>query len=234
MNEFQAGAIKPIECFREGWKLIKTDYWTFFVISLLGALLGGISFYVLLGAMMCGIFFCFLQKIDGFTVSLDGLWKGFDYFTPGLLVTILIAVPMFFVFGVIYAPLVLAAVLGSRLSPDELTGLIFGALAIDVVLAFAMTCFHTLLIFAFPLIVDRNLTARRAVVMSVRAAWNNLSGVAGLAAVGIVLSLFGIITCGIGMYFILPLIFAGYAVAYRKVFPAEPVGNLIPPSPNFY
>lgn len=234
MTEFQTGAIKPIECFREGWEVIKSDYWTFFVISLLGLIIGGFSFYILLGAMLCGIYYCFLRKIDGHPVSFDGLWKGFDYFLPSLLATVLFVVPMFVIFGVIYAPLILAAVMGTRLSPEELTGLFFGAIAVDIVLAFVVTCFHTLLIFAFPLIVDRNLTARQAAVTSARAVWNNLSGVVGLVAVGIVLSLFGIITCGIGMYFIMPLMLAGYAVAYRKIFPALRVGNLNPPSPNFY
>lgn len=234
MTEFQTGAIKPIECFREGWELMKNDYWTFFIISLIGALIGGISFYVLLGAMICGIYFCFLRKIDGFPVSFDDLWKGFAFFKPSLLVTILIVVPMFITFGVIYAPLILAAIMGTRLGPDELIGLFFGALALDVVLAFAMTCFHTLLLFAFPLIVDRSLTARQAVVTSARAVWGNLSGVAGMVGVGIVLSLFGIITCGVGMYFIMPVMLAGYAVAYRKIFPATSNGNVNPPPPNFY
>lgn len=235
MIEFQTGAIKPVECFREGWKLIKSDYWTFFVITLVGALIGGLSFYVLLGAMMCGIFFCFLRRIDGREVSFDGLWKGFDYFLPSLLITILIAAPMLVVFGVVYVPLVLAMVMGAQLSPDELMRLFVGALALDVVLAFAMTCFHTLLIFAFPLIVDRNLTARQAVATSARAVWRNLSGIAGLIAVGIILSLFGIITCGVGMYFIMPILLAGHAVAYRKIFPAAAAsGNFNPPPPNFY
>lgn len=234
MTEFQTGVIKPIECFREGWELIKSDYWTFFVVSLLGGLIGGVSMYILLGAMMCGIYYCFLRRIDGYPVSFDDLWKGFDYLLPGLLVTILIAVPMFVIFGIVYAPLILAAIMGSHLSPDELAGLFFGAIALDIVLAFVVTCFHTLLLFAFPLIVDRNLSAGRAIVTSAKAVWGNLSGVVGLIAVGIVLSLFGIITCGIGMYFVMPILMAGFAAAYRKVFPAAKGENFNPPPPNFY
>ena len=233
MTEFQTAVIKPVECFREGWELIKSDYWTFFVVSLLGALIGGVSFYILLGAMICGIYYCFLQRIDGYPVSFEGLWKGFDYFFPGFLVTILIAVPMFVIFGIVYARLILAAVMGMRLSPDELMGLFFGAIALDVLLAFIVTCFHTLLLFAFPLIVDRNLSAGQAIVTSAKAVWRNLSGVVGLIAVGIVLSLFGIITCGIGMYFAMPILMAGFAVAYRKIFPVAKGENFNPPPPNF-
>lgn len=234
MTEIKTGVIKPIECFKEGWQLIKNDYWILFAVSLVGGLIGGMSFYVLLGAMVCGIYYCYLQTIDGKPISFDGLWKGFSYFLPSLLVTILIVIPMFIIFGVIYAPFVMAMVMGSKLSPDELMGLMFGALAIDVVLAIIMTCFHTLLMFSFPLIVDRNLGAFEAIKTSARAVLRNLGGVVGLIGVGIVLSLFGIITCGVGMYFIMPVMLAGYAVAYRKIFPAPSSGNFNPPTPDYY
>lgn len=234
MTEIKTGVIKPIECFKEGWELIKNDYWILFAISLVGAIIGGMSFYVLIGAMICGIYYCFLQKIDGETVSFDGLWKGFSYFLPSVLVTILIVVPMFIVFGVIYVPLIMATIMGPRMSPDEFFGLFLGALAVDFVLIVIMTCFHTLLLFSFPLIVDRKLGAWESVATSAKAVWRNLSGVAGLIGVGIVLSLFGIITCGLGMYFILPILLAGYAVAYRKIFPVQTNRNFNPPTPDFY
>ena len=234
MPEFQTGVIKPIECFREGWETIKSEYWTFFAVSLLGALIGGMSFYILLGAMLCGIYYCYLRRIDGHPVSFENLWKGFDYFLPSLLVTILFVAPMLIIFGVVYIPMIVAAMMGSRLSSDEIATLFFSAVAVDVVLAFFVTCFHTLLLFAFPLIVDRNLTARQSIVTSAKAVWHNLSGVVGLIAIGIVLSLFGIITCGIGMYFVMPILMAGYAVAYRKIFPAARNSNFNPPPPNFY
>ncbi len=234
MTEIRTGVIKPIECFKEGWELIKKDYWILFAVSLVGGLIGGMSMYILLGAMICGIYYCYLQAIDGKSVSFDELWKGFGYFLPAFLVTILIVVPMLVLFGVMYAPLIMAAVMGSKLSPEELMGMMIGALAVDVVLAIIMTCFHTLLMFAFPLIIDRNLGAWSAVTTSAKAVWRNLGGVVGLIGVGIVLSLFGIITCGLGMYFIMPIMLAGYAVAYRKIFPAAANRNINPPTPDFY
>lgn len=234
MTEIKTGVINPIECFKEGWELIKNDYWILFAVSLVGGIIGGISFYILLGAMFCGIYYCFLQTIDGNRASFDGLWKGFSYFLPSLMVTILIVVPMLVLFGVIYVPVILAAVMGSKLSPEEFMGIMFGALAVDFVIAIVMTCFHTLLMFSFPLIVDRNLGALEAVKTSAKAVWRNLSGVAGLIGVGIVLSLFGIITCGLGMYFIMPIMLAGYTVAYRKIFPAQSNRNFNPPTPDFY
>jgi hypothetical protein len=63
MAEIQTGVIRPVECMKEGWELIKQDYWIFFAITLVGFLIGGISMYILVGAMFCGIFYCYLQKI---------------------------------------------------------------------------------------------------------------------------------------------------------------------------
>lgn len=232
--EITTGNIKPIECFKEGWEIIKSEYWLFFAISLIGLLIGGFSMYVLVGAMLCGIYYCFLQKVDGYPVSLDGLWKGFSFFVPSFVVMILIVVPMFILFGVIYAPIIMAAIMGSKLSSDEFMGLMFGAFAVDIVLAIIMTCFHTLLLFSFHLIVDRKLGAWQAISTSAKAVWRNLSGVAGLIGVAILLSFVGALTCGLGTYFILPIMFAGYTVAYRKVFPAQSNTNFNPPAPNIY
>ncbi|HQU82793.1 MAG TPA: hypothetical protein PKY59_06700 [Pyrinomonadaceae bacterium] len=232
-NEFRKGVIHPVECFKEGWELIKNEYWMFFAISLVGALIGGISMYILLGAMMCGMYYCFLQKIDGNPVSIDGLWKGFGVIAPSLIVTVFIVVPMFVLMGIIYAPLIMAAAMGSKLSADELTQLFFGAFAVDVVIAVIMTCFHTLLLFSFHLIIDRKLGGIQAMLTSAKAVWQNLSGVAGLLGVAILLSIPAMLTCGIGVYFLLPIMLAGYTVAYRKMFPAIS-GNFNPPPPNAY
>lgn len=232
-NEFRKGVIQPIECFKEGWEIIKNDYWLFFAISLVGMLIGGVSMYILVGAMMCGIYYCFLQKVDGNPASLDGLWTGFSYLVPSLIVTVFIVVPVFVMLGIIYTPIIMAATMGSKLSADELTQLLVGAFAVDMVFVLIMTCFHTLLIFSFHLIVDRKLGGIQAMLTSAKAVWNNLSGVAGMIGVGILLSIPAMLTCGIGVYFLLPIMLAGYTVAYRKMFPKIGM-NYNPPPPNAY
>ncbi len=235
-QEFQTGVIRPVECFKEGWDLIKSDYWILFAISLVGMLIGGFSMYILLGAMLCGIYYCFLQKIDTGTVSFDDLWKGFSVILPGFIVTLLIVVPMFIVFGIIYIPVILALVMGSNLSPDEAMGLFVSAAIFDVIVAVIMVCLHTLLIFSFPLIIDRKMSALESVKLSARAVWQNLAGIAGLIGLSYILILIpGILTCGIGSYFVIPIMFAGFMVAYRKIFPS--LDNKIynqPPPPNAF
>lgn len=234
---FKTNVIEPVQCFKDGWELIKSDYWLLFAVSLLGALIGGFSLNILLGAMLCGIYFSFLRKIDTGRARFDDLWKGFGYFVPSLLVTILIVVPMLFVYGIMYVPIIFAAALGSEISPDELMTMIFAAIIIEIVLAFVLVCFHTLLAFAFPLIVDRDLPATAAVKTSARAVWRNLSGAAGLVGIGFLLMIPGILTCGIGMYFLLPLIFAAFTIAYRRVFPArgsDSTDRTSPPPPSAF
>src|SRR3954471_21536446 len=93
-TDFTTGRIKAMDCAREGWELIKADYWLLFGISIVGALLAGVTFYVLIGPMVCGIFYSYLKKIDGQPVTFDDLWTGFKFFWPSLLVTIVIVVPI--------------------------------------------------------------------------------------------------------------------------------------------
>jgi len=235
MIESKTGVIHPVECYKEGWELIKDQYWLLFAVTLVGALIGVFSMYILLGAMICGIYFCYLQKIDGKTVSIDGLWVGFQKFLPSFVLMLLIMIPLVLVYIVIYVPILMAAMMGSKLSSDELLQLFVGAIVVDTVLIVLMTCFHTLLLFSFPLIIDRNLGARQAIVTSAKAVWKNLGGIAGMIVVAFIVSIpVSILTCGLGAYFLMPIMFAGYALAYRKIFPSPDHRTFNPPPPSAF
>ena len=235
MTEFKTGAIRPVECFKEGWELIKDQYWLLFGITFVGIFIGAFSMYILLGAMMCGIYFCYLQKIDGKIVSFDGLWFGFEKFLPSFVLLLLMLIPVIIVYVIIYIPIMIAAMMASRLSSDELMLLFGGAIIVDVILIVLMTCFHTLLMFSFPLIIDRNLGAWQSITTSAKAVWRNLGGIAGMLGVAIVVSILAtVLTCGFGAYFLMPIMFAGYAVAYRKVFPALGNQGFNPPPPSAF
>lgn len=233
-TEFRTSVISPVECVKEGWELIKADYWILFAITIVGALIGGVTMYILLGAMFCGIFYCYLQTIDGKVVSFDGLWKGFEWFVPGLIVTIFIIVPIIVLYIAIYIPVVMAMVMGSQLGEAGMMGLLIAAVAFDFVLIILMTCFHTLLMFSFPLIVDRNLSAIQSMKTSAKAVWKNMGGVVGLIAVNFGLMILGYLALCIGVYFVIPIMMAGNVVAYRKVFPSLNPGSFNPPPPNLY
>lgn len=232
-EHFEKVSIKPVECFKQGYEVIKSDYWLLFAVILLGIMIGGMTLYILLGAMLCGIYLCFLAKIDGKPVSLDLLWKGFEFIAPSLLVTAFIVVPVIVLYLGIYGQLVAAIIFGQNLPPDKIMAILFGSLAFDAVAMIIMVCFHTLLIFSFHLIIDRRLSGWAAMKTSAKAVWANLSGIAGLFGVGFLLTLAGALVCGFGAYFTIPIVFAGYTVAYRKIFPALNQ-NFNPPSPEFY
>lgn len=220
--EIRTGVIKPIECVKEGFALIKSEYWLLFAIWLVGGMIGSISLLIAAGAMTCGTFYCFLKKIDGKPISFDDLFKGMQWFLPGLIVMAIIAVPMILVFGILYFPIIMSAVMGSKLSQDELMTMFLGAIAVDLVVTVIMVCIHTLLIFSFPLIVDRGLGAFSAMGTSAKAVLKNLGGVTGLFVVNFGLALAGELAFCIGIYLVIPIIIAANVVAYRKIFPAQP------------
>jgi len=52
--EFRTGVIKPIECVKEGWELIKSDYWLLFAVTLVGVLIGAMTLYIYSEAWFAG------------------------------------------------------------------------------------------------------------------------------------------------------------------------------------
>jgi hypothetical protein len=220
---FNAAAIRPIECVREAWELIKSDYWILFAISIVGAMLAGVTVYVLLGAMVCGIMGCYLKKIDGGEVKFDDLWLGMKYLVPSIPIVLLLVVPIVIYFIVmfvtLYSPLIALAVMGENADPTIIIATLGVAIAIDVVVAIAMTCVHSLIIFAFPLMVDRGLNAMDSIKLSARAAMKNLGGIGGLIVVQFGLIILGELMLCVGLYLMIPILTATNLVAYRKVFP---------------
>ena len=234
-TEFRTGVINPIECVKEGFDRIKKDYWVLFAIALVGGIIGGITMYILAGAMICGIFLAYLNAIDGKRVAFDDLWKGMNYFGPGLVVILLVIVPAIAYYLFVYVTLIAAVITGTQTGEAGLVGAFVVVALIDFVVLLVMVCFHTLLMFSFPLIIDRNLSAIDSVKTSAKAVWQNLGGVAGLVAVNIGLMFVGYAALCVGLYFVIPIMIAGNAVAYRRVFPSlETRPNTAPPPPDAY
>ena len=94
-TEFRRNAIAPMECIKEGWALIKHQYWLFFGISIVGLLIGGLVPIVLLGPVMVGIFLCLQRRQRNQPVEFSLLFKGFDQFVAGLIVAVLKVLPIF-------------------------------------------------------------------------------------------------------------------------------------------
>ena len=218
-TEFQTGVIKPIEVYKESWELIKNQYWLIFAITLVGMLIGGAVPIFLIGPMICGIYICLFQKIEGRQVVFESLFEGFSYFVPSLIVAVVIMVPIFLLVITVYIPMVGMAIAGPKMKESEMIPFLIGTLVFELIAALIMVCFHTLLMFAFPLIVDRKLSGWQAMKTSAKAVWHNLAGVAGLFGVGFLIGILGYMALCVGLYLVIPLIFTSNAVAFRKIFP---------------
>lgn len=234
--EFRTGAIRPVECFKEGWELIKDEYWLIFGITFVGMLIGGIvPLAIMLGAMYCGIYYVLLQKMNHQPVRFEDLFKGFNYFLPSLIATLIFIIPviifMLFSYASVFA--VLFSMTDSRggIGPEAVFALYLTLIVEGVIFAVVLGCVHALIIFTYPLIVEHNLSGMDAFKTSARAVWANLSGVVSLILLEFALGFIGYLLCGIGLYFVMPILFAGVLVAYRRVFPNFQYGEFSQPPP---
>src|ERR1700716_4068150 len=92
--QFRTGVIKPTECVKEAWALVKDQYWLFLGIIFVGVLIGSAVPIVLLGPMMVGIYLCLFRRMRGEPVEFGNLFKGFDYFAQGLIAALLQMIPV--------------------------------------------------------------------------------------------------------------------------------------------
>ncbi len=236
-NEFNTGVIRPVECMKEGWELIKDEYWLFLGITFVGMLIGGIiPLGIGIGAMFCGIYYVLLQKMNGRRVEFGDLFKGFNYFVPALVTSLIVIIPSIIAVFVLYGSVIALffAVMASQ-NGAMLVGALATVFVEVIILWLVLGSLHALVMFAYPLIVERNLNGVDAFKLSARAVWANLSGVVGIILLEFVMGIVGYMALAIGVYFVLPIMFAGVLVAYRKVFP--PLNNnqtYNPPQPNMY
>src|SRR5262245_28718006 len=93
-SDFRVGVIKPMECIKEAWALIKDEYWLCFGLTIVALLLGCGVPIGLMGPMMVGLFLCLLEKHDRRPFEFGLLFKGFDHFVAGLIVTALKMIPL--------------------------------------------------------------------------------------------------------------------------------------------
>src|SRR6266550_8413022 len=235
--QFRTGVIKPVECVKEGWALIKDQYWLFLGIVFVGVFIGSAVPIVLIGPMMVGIYLCFFRRMRGEPVEFGNLFKGFDYFAQSLIATLIQMIPMVIVmvplYIIMFAFMIMSVPRGPA-SPDESATFVFTFLGFYllfiVVILTVVIIVSIFFMFAFPLIADRNLSGLDAVKLSIKAARANFGGVFGLVLMCVGLGILGVICCYVGAFLVMPVSFAAYAVAYRRVFP-EISQNFAPPPP---
>jgi len=239
---FKRNAVEPVKCLKEGWNLVKDQYWLFVGMCLVGMLIGSaVPLGILLGPMMCGIYYTFFQKRRGRPIEFGNLFKGFDYFGQSLIATLIHVVPIV----IIVVPAYIAFYVGFILtmlqqqqSGEPNPGLLFGFLGVFMifwlVVVVAIILVSIGFTFVYPLIVDRGFSGIDAVKLSFRAAMANFWRLLGLTLLTALMGCVGVLLCFVGIVFVYPIAFAALAVAYEQVFGlGDPISNLPPPPPSF-
>ena len=239
---FRRNAVEPIECIKGGWDIVKNQYWLFVGMTLIGILIGSaVPLGILLGPMMCGLYLSFLKVRRGEPIEFGTLFKGFDYFGPSVIATLLhvvpiiaIVLPAYFVFYI--SIFVSMAAQGDEPNPLAFFGVLamFGifwivVLVVVIIISIGFT-------FTYPLIVDRKLQGFDAVKLSFRAAMANFWRLLGMMLLTSLMSIAGVLACYIGMFFVFPIVYATMAKAYEQVFglsDGTQFSNMPPPPPVF-
>lgn len=235
-SDFNIGVVAPFECLKEGWALIKDQYWLFLGLALVAMLIGGAVPIVLIGPMMCGLYLCLFAKMRGQPVEFGDLFKGFDYFVHGLVAAAIQTVPLFIVLIPSY---VLIFVFSIATMPHDRyareqgppAGFFIGMMLFVLVMMVVSMTIHLLFVFAYPLIVDRKLSGWDAIKLSARASMKNFGGMLGLILLNFLLGMLGALACYVGVFFVMPISFASYAAAYRRIFPDIAPSMPSPPPP---
>jgi len=174
---------------------------------------------------MCGIYLCLFALMRGERIEFGLLFKGFDYFVPSLVATLVQLVPVMVILIPAYMILIASFVLSgaaraSRGAPSgsDLGGVVMVAVLVMLLITAVSVAVGLFFAFTYPLVVDRKLSGLDACRVSVRAVLGNLGGMLGLVLLNVALGVVGVLLCYVGALLVMPVGLAANAVAYRRVF----------------
>lgn len=239
---FRRNVVQPVECIKAAKDLVSNQYWLMVGMCAVGMLISSaVPLGILMGPMMCGLFITFFKLRRGQPIEFGTLFKGFDFFGPSLIATILhlvpilaVAIPGYIIFYI--GMMVSVAAQGDEPNPGAVLGvfgffMLFWAALLLVILVVSIG-----FTFAYPLIVDRKLQGFDAVKLSFRAAMANFWRLLGMTLLTGLLGIAGMLLCYIGVFLVFPLTYGAIAMAYEQVFGlSDPndMSNLPPPPPTF-
>lgn len=213
--------IHPVGCYLEGKKLLGSQYGLFLGICFVGLLIGGAVPLVLYGPAFCGIAICYLKLARGEKVAFEHLFKGFDYFVQGLIATLVyIGATMALVVPFIILVFLLVALMASE---QPILMLIAGVLLACLYVGWILVIGLASMVFVFGsfLIVDRNLDGWPAMKVAFQGTMKNFWGLLVYSIVGQIAVVIGALMCIVPAFLMIPILFAGHLVAYRKIFGLE-------------
>ncbi len=228
-NEFgiKKVQIRPIELIKRSHALLGDQYWLFFGISLLAILVGSaVPMGIIMGAMMVGIYLCFIHREQGIRVELSTLFKGFDYFLESFLaMLVLLGVSL----AVVLPFMIIAFVMVFMMSMDNMgngqqgpaqmrPGILIGFVVMYPLMIMASLLATLPFIFVFQLIVDRNLKAMTAVRLSIKGVRKNMFGVIWFYLVLMFVSMLLALMCYVPAILFMPVSFGAMYLLYRDIY----------------
>jgi uncharacterized membrane protein len=235
-------AVDPIECIKAGWELVKPQFWLFVGMAFIAYAIGQAVPLILMGPMMAGFYVVLFAVRRREPIEFSTLFKGFDFFGPSLVATVLhmlpviaIIIPTYLLFYV--SLFVAVAAQGESQNPAGVLGVFFTFFLVIIVIFVLIMIISVGFTFAYPLIVDRRLGGLDAVKLSFKAGMANFWRLLGMLLLNGVMVTVGMAFCIVGMFLALPITYAAIAAAYEQVFglkdPREFAPNLPPPPPVF-
>ena len=190
--------VKINEWLVEGFHVYKENFGVLLAASALTVILSILTAGILAGPLMAGLALMALRLYDRTEneVTAGNIFQGFRYFLPAFL--------FFLIWG--YG----VGIASTLLNLIPLLGQ-----AGTLILAFGV---FSLTMFGLFLIVDNKRAFWPASTGSIQVVLTNLWPFLGFGALTLVVGQIGIVLCGIGLIFTLPLQFCILAVAYREIF----------------
>lgn len=239
---YKRKAVDPIECIKAGWETVKPQYWLFVGMCFIGYAIGQALPIILMGPMMAGLYVVFFATRRREPIEFGMMFKGFDFFGPSLVATLLHAIPIAAIiiptYILFYVSLFVAvSAQGQSQNPAGVLGVFFTFSLVVIVIFVAIIIISVGFTFTYPLIVDRRLNGIDAVKLSFKAAMANFWRLLGMMLLTGLLNIVGMAFCIIGMFLVLPIAYAAIAAAYEQVFglkdTREFAPDLPPPPPVF-
>ena len=238
--EFTRGLIQPVECIREGYELIKDQYWLFVGMGAIAVLIGNaVPFGILMGPMAVGLYMALFRKRRGELVEFGILFKGFDSFGDSVVATLLMVIPIAIIIVPAYIIFYVGLILtmqsgGGEPDPSAMFGLFAFFTVFWIIALLIIVVISLVFTFAYPLIADRKLSGMDAVKLSIRAALANFWRLLGLSLLNGLLVIAGMLLCYVGIFLVIPITFAALAIAYERVFGLGQIRPNVPPPPPIF
>jgi len=253
--QFNSSAVRAGECVSQGWSFISSNFGLYIgMTAVLGLLvfivglipfIGGIVNQFLLEVLICGMFIAILANARNENADFSMLFEGFSFFGACALLKLIELIPTIILSVILYGFMYAVGMfnfdpqLNSSgqldYSPFGNSAMMIPFIILYLLILLVWLVIKVLLIFALPLIADRNLGAIEAISLSVKAATNNLGGLILLVILEILLVLGGFVLLCFGLLFTYPIVLAAEIAAYKAVFPDnQSMFNNEPPRPDQY